>query len=570
MQQPVESYNHMNTPRSYPTSDYASMSLGSSMGNQACMDMYPVQSAPPATFSDFLHRTDYGPVEEMTQQFHYVKPEQEYLQQRMVSESYHQSPTIPHTLEASNFHHLSPRLRFLIDYYDKAICPVLVAFDSPKNPYRMHVLPLAVTSTSLQNAIAALATNNIRMRGLKELNGYGTDPFDHLSSDEIRDISNNPTPEEIHFKAASVGLFNASLKEQGGAGDDSVLATLLVLCLFHVCDSGFSKFKTQLAGVQKLLSMREKQGGSAEFLGWIQMFFTWFDVLTATVNDREAQVRPDTFDMLDLSANLGALEHLSGCEGRLFKLIARLGRLNLLSQNRTTLPNRRTSTSRSAPDYYSLDGNGWANPISPPAEIPATQTPSHDPRQEFWCEWSHLRSRLVNWTPPAGPQSMTETDHDSLHHISEAFRHAALLYTERLGSPRVPPSSAPVQTLVSAALRHISAIPITSCVNKFILWPLFIAGSECVNKTDRDIIRHRCVEITRESGFWNNMSCLEVLEKVWTDDDLGEGWEFAKFGEDQARLSAVPMMSSMGGQAFRWRKAMLRVAEGLEGDYIVI
>lgn len=570
LHQPMESYNYMNTPRSYPTNDYASTSLASSLGNQACMDMYPVQSAIPTNFSDFLQRTDYASVEEMTQQFQYVKPEQEFLHQTMVSPSVHWSPAIPHTLEASNFHHLSPRVRYLIDYYDKAICPVLVAFDSPKNPYRMHVLPLAVTSASLQNAIAALATNNIRMRGLKELNGYGTDPFDNLSFDDIRDISNDPTPEEIHFKATSVGLFNASLKEQGGAGDDSVLATLLVLCLFHVCDSGFSKFKTQLAGVQKLLRMREKQGGSAEFLGWIQMFFTWFDVLTATVNDREAQVRPDTLDMLDLSANLGALEHLSGCEGRLFKLIARLGRLNLLSQNRTTLPNPRASISRSVPDYYSLDGNGWGNPISPPAEIPASQIPSHDPRQEFWCEWSHIRRRLVNWNPPAGSQpTMTEADHASLHHISEAFRHAALLYTERLGSPQLSPSSVPIQTLVSAALCHISAIPVTSCVNKFLLWPVFIAGTECVINTDRDIIRQRCVEITRESGFWNNMSCLEVLERVWAEDDLGEGWEFVKGGEE-SRLDRVPMMTSMGGQAFRWRKAMLRGVEGVEGDYIVV
>ncbi|KAE9976527.1 hypothetical protein Vi05172_g7967 [Venturia inaequalis] len=571
MHQPMESYNYTNTPRSYPASDYASTSLVSSMGNQACMDMYQVQPAVPTSISDFLHRTDYGHVEEMTQQFHYVKPEQEYLPQTMVSLPVHWSPAIPLTLEASNFHHLSPRVRFLIDYYDKAICPVLVAFDSPKNPYRMHVLSLAVTSPSLQNAIAALATNNIRMRGLKGLNSYGTNPFDYPSSDDIRDISNDAPHEETHFKATSVGLFNASLKEQGGAGDDSVLATLLILCLFHVCDSGFSKFKTQLAGVQKLLRMREKQGGSAEFLGWIHMFFTWFDVLTATVNDREAQVRPDTLDMLDLSANLGALEHLSGCEGRLFKLIARLGRLNLLSQNRATLPSPRSSISRSAPDYYSLDGNGWGNPISPPPELPASQTPSHDPRQEFWCEWSHIRSRLVNWVPPAGPQpALTEADHASLHHISEAFRHAALLYTERLGSPHLPPSSSPIQTLVSAALGHISAIPVTSCVNKFLLWPIFIAGSECVTHFDRDIIRQRCVEITRESGFWNNMSCLEVLERVWAEDDLGEGWEIGGGGGEDRGLDRVPLMSSMGGQAFRWRKAMLRGAEGMEGDYIVV
>ena len=70
------------------------------------------------------------------------------------------------------------------------------------------------------------------------------------------------------------------------------------------------------------------------------MFFTWFDVMTSAVNDREMQIKGDSLAMLDYSANLGALEQFSGCDGRLFKLIARLGRLNLLSQGR---PVRRQS-----------------------------------------------------------------------------------------------------------------------------------------------------------------------------------------------------------------------------------
>jgi hypothetical protein len=546
------------------------------------MSMLPPPTAGPTTFSDLLHRNDYTPLDDMSQHFQFIsEPEQDYIPDGQAD--YLIGPAdwrtaIPQSLEPTSFHHLSPRMCFLLDYYDKAICPVLVAFDNPKNPYRMHIMHLAVSSKSLQNAIAALATNNIRMRGMKELNGYGVDPFDHLTADDIRDMHSDPTPEEVQYKTTSVALFNASLKDQACAADDSVLATLLILCLFHVCDSGFSKFKTQLAGVQKLLSMRDRRGGTNSFVGWIEMFFTWFDVMTATVNDRETQVRGDALDMLDLSANLGALEHLAGCEGRLFKLIARLGRLNLLSQNRPVrdamLPLSHNATPRPSPglkntkDYYSLDGNGWGTPVisSPPCTTPAA-VPS-DPRHEFWSEWHHIRSRLSAWvldpysaapTPP-----MSDTDSASIQNISESFRHAALLYTERLGSPHLPPSATPIQALVSAALRHIAAIPVNSCVNKFLLWPVFIVGTECVHAADRDIIRQRCVEITRESGFFNNMSCLEVLERVWAEDDAGEGWEFIKVGESPG--PSTPMLSSLGAQAFRWRRAMVRQ----DGEYIVV
>ncbi|KAK3094268.1 hypothetical protein LTR53_019490, partial [Teratosphaeriaceae sp. CCFEE 6253] len=105
------------------------------------------------------------------------------------------------------------------------------------------------------------------------------------------------------YKQMSIDQLNLQLSDSRSAYDDSVLATLLILCLFHVCDSGFSKFKTQLAGVQKLLSLRNPSVQS-DFTGWVEMFFTWFDVMTSTVNDREMQIKGESLDMLDFSANL--------------------------------------------------------------------------------------------------------------------------------------------------------------------------------------------------------------------------------------------------------------------------
>jgi Fungal specific transcription factor domain len=641
----VEACPVIDVPRSYPnpaTDDYLASSLGSDhMSNYGPVDVYsPAEPIPPTSISDFFYFQDVNQMAtDMSPQFRATSNQDaEYFSdtlspaQSKYSSSVAWGSAIPRSIDPSSFHHLSPRIQFLVDYYDKAICPVLVAFDGPTNPYRMHIMHLAGNSKSVQNAIAALATNNIRMRGLKELHRFGVDPSDHLSADDIRDMHSDPTPEELRYKATSVALFNASLNNRVSAADDANLATLLILCLYHVCDSGFTKFRTQLAGVQKLLQMRDRRGGTTTFDGWIQMFFTWFDVMTATVNDRETQVRGEALDMLDLSANLGAMEHLAGCEGRLFKLIARLGRLNLLSQNRpvrgASYPPSQVATPRPSPgpqqqqqcfspqsvgaskaaqpkDFYSLDGNGWGSPIpmSPGGGIPMSPpsgrlapvdmgTPTSnssgttagnnatppDPRNEFWTEWYHIRSRLTSWALDtshpsshlmnsgalASPASIVASDADtaSLHHISESFRHAALLYTERLGSPHLPPSAPSIQTLVSTALRHIAAIPVNSCVNKFLLWPVFIVGTECVHAADRDIIRMRCVEIMRESGFFNNLSGLEVLERVWAEDDAGEGLMFVK-GVDGCE---TPMLSALGGQAFRWRRAMVRV----DGEYIVV
>jgi len=150
-------------------------------------------------------------------------------------------------------------------------------------------------------------------------------------------------------------------------------------------------------------------------------------------------------------------------------------------------------------------------------------------------------------------------------HINESFRYSALLYTERLGSPLLPSSHPNFQKYVSNALFHITALEITSCVNKFLLWPLFIVGTECVDEGHRNIIRARCVEVQKESGFWNNISGLDVLEKVWKE--VGNNVQGMEAAEIKARRrDSAAGRTGRYGQAFRWRKAMDRV----DGEYILI
>ncbi|KAJ9619300.1 hypothetical protein H2203_008629 [Taxawa tesnikishii (nom. ined.)] len=500
---------------------------------------------------------------------------------------------LPRAVFTSTFYHLSPRTQVLLDYYSRNICPVLVAFDGQANPYRLHILQLAAHNKGLQNAIAALATNNMRMRSLKEVGRLAV-------LEALSDVA-APTAEELRYKKLSIDQLNLQLTDPRSAQDDSVLATLLILCLFHVCDSGFSKFKTQLAGVQKLLSMRTPSIQN-EFTGWVEMFFTWFDVMTSAVNDRETQIQGESLDMMDYSANLGALEQYSGCDGRLFKIIARLGRLNLLSQNRPVREQQgfRELTPRPPPsprsqsssrwrelkrnkrkfdpsEFDRLDGNGWGATI--PEEDAAGSADEEirpmDERHEFWSEWHDIRARLQAWEmdvstlpspsaqSPGGYQQLGPEQRD-LVHISESFRYSALLYTERLAHPTLASSSQNFQGLVSQALFHITALSITSCVHKFLLWPLFMTGTECVDEGHRATIRHRCVEIQRESGFFNNLSGLEVLERVWKE--TGSAMEGGEVEEVRRRRRDSTSSGKRWGQAFRWRRAMDRI----DGEYIVI
>ena len=506
----------------------------------------------------------------------------------------------------------TPKLRFLIDYYDRVISPVIVAFDGPTNPYRTHVLQLAAESETLQHAIAALSASNLRMRRSQ----ISSEPrrrisaadctydqsvrrssiaFNVMDQSQCQTPVNEPSKEELYYKSASIKGLNQQLADPTTRKDDSILATLLMLCLYHICDTGVAKFQTQFAGVKKILALRGGTSGkNSKASNWLTIMFTWFDAMTASVNDREGHLAGDDIDMSAFENEDWALENLAGCDSKLFKIIAKLGRLNLLSQSRQVRPSSPLRTSKherrsSSPtamavsvspikslDYYSMsapryDGNGWTQLLGD-EDLPRDPA---DTRTQFWTEWKSVRRALQDWqldTSTLNSHSMPATsptaqgDRLDLLHISESFRYSALLYTERLAFPHLPSSHPNFSNLVSQALMHISTVQ----TDVFLLWPLFITGTECVSLEGRRMIRERCLDIQRDSGFFNNITGLELLEKIWRLDEESEAENPGDVGSP-----GLPVVdgNTIGGRTcgeeskgLKWRKAMEKNGD----EYIVV
>jgi hypothetical protein len=147
-----------------------------------------------------------------------------------------------------------------------------------------------------------------------------------------------------------------------------------------------------------------------------------------------------------------------------------------------------------------------------------------------------------------------------LANISESFRYAAILYLERLAYPNIPSSHPRIESLVLTSLHHIDAV----VSDVALLWPLFVVGSECIQEPHRDIIRQRCSDIQKDSGFMNNLSCLALLERIWAQDDQTESATAAT----TASHGPSANRELLGGEAFRWR----RVLDGEKSDteYIVV
>lgn len=435
----------------------------------------------------------------------------------------------------------------------------MVYIDSPNNPYRERILHLATNSPSLRHAICALSACNLRMRRKLSLEQDTQELSAKLNAEKqaaemVGDIhiEDPALSEEYQHRNLAVHLLNQQLNDPVKSSHDSVLATILLLCHYRMVESGIAKFHTQFAGIKKILAIRKSQQDSAnDESAWVEELFTYFDAISASINDREAQLStpnmsgsaPDGFTLRP-----GA-ENLVGCERELFKSISKLGRLCLLAQHRPVSPGTpgdgipRSHTPYDIPLGHGHKGSignamgqridgcgvpggfGTVLPEDDYMNSVSRSSPANEgQRSVFWTEWKETRSALQNWQFNASavaanlPGSPSPAQVRDLGALSEAFRYAALLYTERLVSPNLPSSHSNFQNLVSQVVYYVTSIEAGSAAEKFLLWPLFVAGSECVNELQQNIVRSKCRDMMTRSGYMSNLSALGVLERLWSTE----------------------------------------------------
>ena len=465
---------------------------------------------------------------------------------------------------------LISKMPFFMDYYENIMCPSMVFIDGPHNPFRDHILRLAANSQSLSHAICALASCNLRMKRKLSLGRDTRELSEKLMADKhAAEAMADTQPddlslaEEYQHRNLAVHLLNEQLNDRTKAIHDSVLATILLLCHYRMVESGIAKFHTQFAGVNKILTLRAQYLAASSNSAWMEAIFTYFDAISASINEREAQVYPGFNGMPDNQLLPVGAENLVGCDRQLFKTISKLGRLNQLSQNRPVqntsastrpqeLPQRSPSLSYISPlgharresltrfsvtgeqmgdmSSHSISGNRFSTTLNDDMPTPkSAPAPSYEEnRSQFWHEWKEARLALQNWNFDASrvsaslPEPCSQSQLRDLESLSEAFRYAALLYTERLVSPSLPSGHQSIQSLVSQVVYYATNLDTGSSAEKFLLWPLFVAGCECVNELQQNMVRSKCRDIMFRSGYMNNLAALEVLEKLWAQDWSGD------------------------------------------------
>lgn len=137
-------------------------------------------------------------------------------------------------------------------------------------------------------------------------------------------------------------------------------------------------------------------------------------------------------------------------------------------------------------------------------------------------QWKHplYSSHLAE--PESDSDELEDADEASFHilqdrhHCEEAWRHALLLYIERVfkwerGAPR--PRS--LSRLVRITLDHVRCCRKTSLTQKQVLLPVFLAASETSSEEMRDIARNYCRWWGDRSRYHMFHSVPALLEEIW-------------------------------------------------------
>ncbi len=111
------------------------------------------------------------------------------------------------------------------------------------------------------------------------------------------------------------------------------------------------------------------------------------------------------------------------------------------------------------------------------------------------------------------------------YHCCEAFRYALLIYILRVftgaGKRKRQRPSSRISFLSRVCLDHVAACRPTSLIQKQLLFPVFIAGSETRNIAHRESAAEYCRRWYRKFGYQMYPAVLDVMEAVWAEQDAG-------------------------------------------------
>lgn len=270
--------------------------------------------------------------------------------------------------------------------------------------------------------------------------------------------------QSLRFKGKAMRRLQEQLWAEQNALDESKLATILMLTLTDLCLGGYSNFDAHFTAARKLIDLRGSRKTPDAF---VEQYIAWLDIMSAASTTRKPK-----FNSKDISLLRGHSSEWSydvfPCPPDQFEIVATLVEL-----------------------HRSLD-----DPRDPSLEV---LTKVYDLKHKVLCLPMHTE-RGESWL-----------------HVTEAYRHAIVLYIVRLFD--LTSDEDEILWLTQSVFHHSKSTPASTGWADNILWPLFHAGLEFRDERRKQWLRERAGLMQRSGGFRNVDTVMTTLERVWASEE---------------------------------------------------
>ncbi|KAK6837549.1 hypothetical protein RU639_001635 [Aspergillus parasiticus] len=348
----------------------------------------------------------------------------------------------------------------LLSYFDKTLCRALIIdTDYLHNPFRGYILPLAYRDIGILHAVLGLTMCHITSSGKRETENASVARMIEHQLSALQSLSSLLIKEEIY------GLTD---DEQ-----DGLLAVVILLVLYDICETGVSSHGVHLTGAGYICGKlaRQPKVVTSPRTTFFLTALAWLDVLRA-FSGAEKLAYSDNVRRCVLEADHFNLETLVGCPVELFYEIG-----CVLTAGKQYMDG-------------TLSGDAFQDLL--------------DGAERFFRVWD--------------PQSIAFPSGDpEWIQLAEAYRHVCIIRVLRFPDTwAVPCEDERIQSSVRSILDASAKISADSAWFKRLLFPLFIAGTETSIPHQKRYIEFCMCEIKKSTGF-PHPAMNELLNRVWDE-----------------------------------------------------
>ena len=415
--------------------------------------------------------------------------------------------------------------RRLLYHYDHIVAPNMAWADMAENPWRHTIIPLALESPALLNAILAFAAKHLNAVSFSKLR-ENTSMMPVSSTDSFQQQAVKLLAREIQEFAAARSCHTLDIVGRDGSQNRSnaILATMLVLCNVETVWPG-----------QFALSVprRVTSDSSLDSPFWQVHLNAARTVLASQQDSTSLGAHKDSTsvfleqELFIANTFASTTNFLNPTTDKDFKLITATPKPSGIFIEFLKLLQMVTSLERQA--------------ITSPTTLDISGVTPSGLRKLF----ENARSRTLD----LGKTFRVSGANDQLHlsRTVNCFYHAGLIYSYRallkddvLDPPFYQEKQTQLETSKVELFRAFGfAEPSKPTFAQDLVWPLFIAGTEASRKEEQEMVVARLQQAMSETGFSNCQHALEFLEELWRRSDSNGG-----FGE---RVDWIPFAREWTG-----------------------